>query len=331
MSAKWLSWIVTLLAQLTLSLWLLGCAQQPVEETPASAEAGYGRAFGRIEYLEDGKETAWNASEFFGDSLVLYVRSVRGGELKPMVMEGDGTFYWLLPAGEYVIVGYRMTRRGWGSNPVRSARLMTTFSVPQAGQAFYIGDLRIETVKSRFRMDVVDRYDAALKRADPRVAGPRFGAVKALMRFEQSPGRFTRVTGICSPSWGLQCDSSYQGVRPTEPWGTASTFAGTQSLAPRLAWQPSSRRDVTYDVAIYEFVPIGNRGLRGTLVAYAEGLREPTYTPAPLGHWQKYEWTVRLRDGDAVSSWSTTSYNFFAVVAWGTGSGQYFGFETPKK
>jgi hypothetical protein len=323
--------IFTLLVQAAAMISLSGCAQQPVDETAATAEAGYGRAFGRIEYLEDGKETAWNASEFFGDSLVLYVRPVGGGELKNMVMEGDGTFYWLLPAGEYVIVGYRMTRRRFGSNPVTSDRLMTTFSVPQAGQAFYIGDLRIETVKSRSRIRVVDRYDAALKRADPRIAGPRFGAVKALMRLEQPPGRFTRVTGICSPSWGLQCDSSYQGVRPIEPWGTASTFAGTRSLAPRLEWQPSSRRDLTYDVAIYEFVPIGNRGLRGTLVAYAEGLREPSYTPAPLEHWQKYEWTVRLRDGDTVSNWSTTSYNFFAVVAWGRGSGQYFGFETPKK
>lgn len=282
MNARWLGCIVTLLVQLTLGLWLSGCAQQPVEETSATAEAGYGRAFGRIEYLEDGKETSWNAAEFFGDCLVLYVRPVGSGELKPMVMEGDGTFYWLLPAGEYVIIGYRMVRRGWGSNPVRSARLMTTFSVPQAGQAFYIGDLRIQTVKSRFRFGVVDRYDAALKRADARAAGPRFGAVKALMRLEQSPGRFTRVTGICSPSWGLQCDSSYQGVRATEPWGTALTFAGTKSLSPRLEWQPSSRRDVTYDVAIYEVVPIANRGLRGTLV-------------------------------------------------WGTGSGQYFGFETPKK
>jgi hypothetical protein len=322
MNAGLRSSIVTLLVQLTLSLWLLGCAEQPVREASGPTEAGYGEAFGRIEYREDGKETAWDTSGFLGDSLMLFVRAVGTEEVQKVPLQGDGTFYWRLRPGEYVIVGFRIVRRGWGHNPRRTARLMTTFSVPHAGQAFYIGDLRIVTQKNRSRFDVVDRWEGSAKP----------GAAKALMRLELPPGRFTRVTGICSPSWGLECDRTYQGVRPVLPEGTAWNFAPTKSLTPRLEWQPSSRRDIAYDVAIYESVAFeGIKGLRGTLVAYAEGLREPKYSPAPLEHWRQYEWTVRLRDGDTVSSWSATSYNFFAVVVWGSGSGQYFGFETPRR
>jgi hypothetical protein len=62
MNAGLRSSIVTLLVQLTLSLWLLGCAEQPVREASGPTEAGYGEAFGRLEYREDGKETAWDTS-----------------------------------------------------------------------------------------------------------------------------------------------------------------------------------------------------------------------------------------------------------------------------
>ena len=48
------------------------------------------------------------------------------------------------------------------------------------------------------------------------------------------------------------------------------------------------------------------RDLPGALVAYAEGLREPRWSPPSLQPGRLYQWTVRLRDGDTVSSWSTT-------------------------
>jgi hypothetical protein len=61
-------------------------------------------------------------------------------------------------------------------------------------------------------------------------------------------------------------------------------------------------------------------------VSYAEGLKEPRYAPkTPLEPGRRYQWSVRLRDGDTVSSWSTTGYNWIVR----TGYGQYFAFETP--
>jgi len=42
-------------------------------------------------------------------------------------------------------------------------------------------------------------------------------------------------------------------------------------------------------------------------------------------------WSVRLRNGDTVSSWTTTSYFAFFIVGSARGSGQWYGFTTPDK
>lgn len=310
--------------------------QRPVEEKVATAADGYGRAFGRIEYLEDGKETDWSTSALGFNRLTLFVRAIRTGEMQYMRIEGDGSLYWPLRAGEYEIVGYQIERRMVSTSRV-TGRLMTTFSVSQPGQAVYIGDLRIQADRSRYGFGVLDQYAEALKRVEARLADGKLEAMKGLMRLEEQAGSFKRVTGICAKAWGLNCDKNYQGVEPLQPEGTAQRFPVTRDLAPLLEWKPTSRPEVSYDVAIYESLTLryGLEGvpanLRGKLVAYAEGLREPRYSSAALQPGKKYEWTVRLRDGDTVSSWSTTSYSFFAVVAAGRGSGQAFGFETPGK
>jgi hypothetical protein len=75
-------------------------------------------------------------------------------------------------------------------------------------------------------------------------------------------------------------------------------------------------------------------GVRGPVLAYAEGLQKPRYTPPALQRGQRYEWSVRLRDGDTVSTWSTTSQTAIAPVLFpgmvfvggGSSFGQYFGF-----
>jgi len=102
---------------------------------------------------------------------------------------------------------------------------------------------------------------------------------------------------------------------------------------PQLAWKPSTAAGVTYDVAIYESLtltvdlPTAPRA-RGALVAYAEALPEPSFKPQqPLAPGKRYMWSVRLRNGDTVTSWSTTGY--YAVIA--GGSGHWFGFATGEK
>ncbi len=56
-----------------------------------------------------------------------------------------------------------------------------------------------------------------------------------------------------------------------------------EDLTPRLEWKPSTRPGVTYDVIVFESLRLryGFVGklaeLRGSVLAYAEGLREPSY------------------------------------------------------
>lgn len=309
-------------------------ATAPVEEKAATTEAGFGRAFGAIRLVDNGAELAWESSLLVSQGLTLFVRPAGGGDMQYMDIPPGGAFFWPLTPGEYVIVGGQLVRAA-GARTTRTLRLMTTFSVPRAGAAAYVGDLVVESRGGASRLQVLDRYDAALQRAAELITAAKVEPAKGLMRLEPLPGSVGRVTSICGGSWGIVCDENYQGVRPVRPERTEHTFALVATSAPQLEWQPSSRRGVAYDVIIYESLSFNYglngavQGLRGARVAYAEGLREPKYGPQPLPHGKRYEWSVRLRDGDAVSTWSTTSYALFLVIAARRSSGQFFRFETP--
>jgi hypothetical protein len=315
---------------------IAGCGEMPkraASEEEATAAAGYGRAFGRVEYLEGGKEVVWGTSFFTTNTLTLFVRSLPSAEMHYLEVESDGTFYWPLPAGEYEIVGFQMLRIS-GTRSTRTGRLMTKFSLPQAGQAVYVGDVRINAARGGFQL--VDRYAETLKRVEARLAEGKLQAVKGLMGREQPPGSVKRMSAICDAMWELKCGGSYQGVEPTSPEGTAQRFPLIEILTPRLEWKPSTRPGVTYDVIVFESLRLhynfaaNTADLRGSVVAYAEGLREPSHSfEKPFAPGKRYEWSVRLRDGDTVSSWSTTSHSLFLVVGASSGSGRSFGFETP--
>src|SRR5687767_9630361 len=318
-----------------LALLLSACgAVAPVEEKTATAEAGYGRVFGQLRYAENGKEVKWGSVFPSTDSLTLFVRSARTGQMHYLDVPADGNFFWPPERGDYTIVGFQLARRRAGTF-TNAARVMPRVSVPQAGQAVYIGDLVIESRAGAGRVQVLDGYEAALQRVGERITAAKLAPIKALMVLEAASGRVGRMTGICSAYWAIECDSNYQGVRPVQPEGTERTYVRVKDLMPLLEWKPSGRPGTTYDVAIYESLDFtyglwgSVQGLRAARVAYAEGLTEPRYAPPSLERGRRYQWSVRLRDGDTVSSWSTTSYSFFAVIAARRASGQYFGFETP--
>ncbi len=143
-----------LLAPLVLS----SCANAPtaaVSESTATAEAGYGRAFGQVTYIENGKEKKWGMSWNSNDSLTLFVRSVSSGQMQYLDVERDGSFFWPLKSGDYVLAGYRVTH----NNAHGTARLWLSFSVPEPGQAIYIGDLLVSTSQTAYRFGIVDNYD----------------------------------------------------------------------------------------------------------------------------------------------------------------------------
>lgn len=295
----------------------------------------YGRAFGRVIYVEDGKEHAdWGPAA----PLTLYVQSNASGQIQPLNVESQGAFFWPLQAGEYLVVGYVAVTVG-GSSRRLSGRLWATFSVPRPREAVYVGDVRIEQRGLHSRVSILDKYSEAAKKEEGRITAASLQVSKGLMRQEVAPTNYRWIVDVCSSAlWGLECGRFTRGVEPLEPHGTGTGtgFSVTQDLLPVLRWKASSRAGITYDIEIYESLSFpqtefGNpRWLRGARIVHEEGLSEPRYTPAsPLKPGMRYEWTVRLRNGDTVSTWSTGgSVGWFAVDI---RSGSYFVFFTPER
>lgn len=320
---------------------LAACAEIPSGPMPldlATVQAGYGRAFGSVEYVEDGR--SWDNTAPGSGQLTLFVRAARSGEMHQMDIERDGHFVWGLKPDDYAILGFRAARATSPGTQTSTGRIMATFAIAEAGQAVYVGQLRIRMARGRYDFGVEDRYDAGdLSRFEAQLDAGRFRAVRGLMGLEPRVGSYTRVTGICAGGWGITCTKELQGVEPLSPPGAANGFPVGPILTPLLEWKRSSRSDVTYDVVVYEshsLFPLPgpsahSHRMRGALVAYKEGLAEPRFAPTSgLQRGRTYEWSVRVRDGEAVSSWSTTSYSVEILIAGSRGSGHYFGFATPQ-
>jgi hypothetical protein len=291
--------------------------------TKETSVAATGHAFGRLRYFYAGKEIEFG----FLNRLLLFVRSQRTGEIQQKAFTGGhGNFNWSLPPGEYVIVGYNFLNQ--------TGRLWLTFSVPDPGEAAYIGDLHIVSRDSRYGWQILDAHADAEKEFGAEFTKGATRTKVALMEAEERLGTYRRMTSVCAAAeWGIECDVSNQGVKPVSPVQGAPGFPTVDSLTPRLAWSPVDRKDVTYDLAVYESIKaplLGLSHMRGALVHYSEALPQPFYQfEKPLARHAQYEWSVRLRSGDTVSSWSTTGYFVFFVVGTASGAGNWFGFATP--
>jgi len=297
----------------------------PDDEATSTTEAGYSRVFGRIVVIEGGKERSLSVWDGFSVRL----RSLNTDESQIILLGDDGNFYWPLKPGEYVIQSF-----AHGNSRMR---FWFTFTAPEPGRAAYLGHLRLTLDRGRVDIAFADEYEAALRRVEPRLAKWKLEPLKALMRPEERLGSYQRLLGICAKPWGLECDRSYQGVVAVQPEGTFEGYPTTSSRTPLFEWKPSPTEGVAYDLAIYEaFTPssdfLGLYRERGKLIFYVEGIPEPRYQlESPLPADRKYMWSVRLRRGDTVSTWTNTSYFAFFIVASVRGSGKWYGFETPAK
>jgi hypothetical protein len=290
----------------------------------ATSVATTGQVFGRLRLYQKGKEVEFS---HFTNRLQLFVRSQQSGEIQRKDFTGKGgNFQWTLPSGDYVIVGYFFQNQ--------TGRLWLTFSVPDTGEAAYIGDLHIFVLDGRYGWQILDASPDAAKdsRGGSAIEGEK--TTVALMKAEERLGRYRRMTSVCAVAeWGIECDRTNQGVKPLSPAQTTSGFPIVDSLTPRLAWSPVDREGVTYDLAVYESIgaPIlGLKHIRGTLLLYVEALPQPFYQfDTPLARGKRFEWSVRLRREDVVSTWSTTGYFVFFIIGAASGSGNWFEFSTP--
>jgi len=106
---------------------------------------------------------------------------------------------------------------------------------------------------------------------------------------------------------------TYHGVTPLSPLpGYPASPATIPSLQPVLEWEPSEGTEVTYDVIIVEGLEGGRLYNPGKTVFYREGITEnKVKIEPPLVFDRLYWWSVRTRNGDKVSEWS--SYDSVAM------------------
>jgi hypothetical protein len=294
----------------------------PPDQGMDTAQAGYGRVVGRIVVTQDGKEKTLGVMDDFRVRL----RSLDTDQKQSIAITGDGSFNWPLKPGHYVLQSF--------SYHGSVVRLWMSFSVVEPGWVGYVGDLRLMVAGDRFGVTLVDGRPDASEPSKDEPQEAKVEPVKALMRPEVI-GSYKRVIDICVKVWEITCDRTYNGVMAVLPEGTKDRSPKTADLTPQFEWKPSGLEGVSYDVAIFESESLnllGNSKERGKLVAYAEGLHEAKYRPdKPLDPGKNYLWSVRLRKDDMVSTWTTTSYFTFLIIASFSGTGQWYAFTTPEQ
>lgn len=285
---------------------------------------GDGLVLGSVRIAKDGKLK--KCSQMLQEC-VLVVIPLKGDSPITYNFHGDDDFTWALPPGEYLVLGYEANFAGSLTTTIRGR-----FAVPPDGASVYIGELLLMLKDSTTRIVLADAFEAASKRYQDQHPENLAPLRKELMVQEEEPGTWSRSRGICAEGWGITCTDNFRGVTPLRP-EKFKNFDPVDSLSPDFAWQPSTKPGVTYDFALYEVVSYsaGRRGsIAGRLVDYAQALPVASWRPlTPLPAGRRYQWSVRLREGDTVSNWSTRSHFSFFVVGFSSGWGEWFKFSTP--
>ncbi len=139
--------------------------------------------FGHIKVIEEGQPKDWGV----GGGFRVHIIPDAGPEPIPYeyFLAGDGSFYWSLPPGGYMITEFlRLRWKVWrGIHPERR-NILARFVIPEATSPVYIGTLTIRSASGRYTMVVEDEYDQALKRMKQRFPQVRGPVAKCLMRLE---------------------------------------------------------------------------------------------------------------------------------------------------
>lgn len=311
---------------------LTGCSTAPVLENEADITADDSVVFGSAEVFVDEKKEKWGMKWDGYSTFYLIVLPENSSEAHTHKLANDGNFYWSLPPGEYTLLAYRWQ----DGNASRMGEFRAEFTVGDSGEAKYVGAIELRGNERILIPEIVDRYDRAkplfMQKFGDREKEPN----KALMTLPEPPGDFSFIAPVCHPDWEIACTDNYRGVTPLQPSVANSGFPVAESSTPTFRWEPSTSEDTHYDFILYEAATYSLDGIapqyaKGHLVAYVENLTSNWWTSStPLKPDTKYYWSVRLRKGAVVSSWSTLSYRYFLVLAAGWGYGQWFAFQTPQ-
>jgi hypothetical protein len=296
--------------------------------------------FGRVTVVSAAAPETWSqkASIWKAEPDRFNVILLRDGEETPIRhrLKHDGTFYWSLMPGRYNLVEWEWQR--FKTRQTLSGRIGATFEVRSDDESIYIGDLVILFHGRQYSSGVRNHFQAAIpayREQHPISAEPRVALMDISELPDDHPGG---ISDICGSDWGVDCDKTYRGLRPINPEQQIDGFPIARSISPLITWEASERAGVTYDIVMHEAVRYGDPGqkrwIEGKIVHYAAGLPKPEFSlPEPFNPGRKYFWSVRVRDRDRVSTWSTMDYKqfgFFIVAAvWRSGFGNPFRIQAP--
>ncbi len=185
------------------------------------------------------------------------------------------------------------------------------------------------------KIGVADRQSEAIIRLQQAYPEHPATIVSDIIHSEPPIGNFARIRGVCATEWGVDCEGQHYGVRPNTPVVEAGLYRAVDTLTPTFEWSPSNRSDVRYDLVVRKAISceglvLFKEGLPGELVVYEEDLSQPfQQLDKPLEADTNYIWSVRLREGDRVSNWSSTGHFAFFIVGASWGAGEWFRFSTP--
>jgi len=309
-----------------------GCSVPPTikdaEQIPDDASI----AFGSVEVYEDGELQEWGTRFFGYDHFYLIILPPDTSEAITYKLAKDGVFFWALPPGEYILLGY-----AWHDDVMqRTGRIATKFSVPESGADTYIGSIEIQANVAMLVPRFEDRFERVMQSYTAKYPARNKVPVKQVMEPPTPVGNVLAFRGQCHDDWQIDCDKRFSGVTPVSPDVPSSTgFPTLDSLLPEFRWKGCSRQDIGYDFILYEAASYAVAGAttpsytKGHVVAYAEDLKESRWQPTePLKPDTRYFWSVRLREGNTVSWWSVQSHSTFLLVYMSWGSGQWFQFKT---
>jgi len=310
-----------------LTLVLGGCASTAFKGDVETLSPDQATVIGKVEVVKDGEPHKLNVLGMSGFSL--WVSGANDAQVVNYGIKDPGVFFWNLQPGEYLILGFAGAGLGEGA-------LRVNFTVPPKAKILYIGDLLLSSRGGYYSYALKDNFASGVEAFRVKFPNTQIVPERAIARIEQT-GTFEQTTGICGTEWGIECTRSNVGVEPIYP--ELPRNATVDSLTPILKWTPSSQAGVTYDVVVYEeqkiprnFLGVIEDSLPGRRVHYTQGLTQPTLKlRSSLQPGRTYFWSVRLRRGETVSTWSTFGFFDFFIVGWTSGYGQWFTFSTPGK
>lgn len=312
----------------------------PVKPAPAMSDltdAKKPTVVGKFDVIKNGKQVMISRTHFrsTGPFSVLVLPD---GANRMLTLGADvqGWFAWHLDPGAYTLQGLAI---GYEKR-LSILGMAGRFTIEDGDQTVYIGhftvDLSSDSPKISFReaeQDVIQEVGKRDSQAPP--------PTKRLLMPEEKIGAYSHVRSTCAKEWGVECSRSLRGVEPIAP-AVARNFRGVgfarvDTTMPELRWKPAPGPDITYDVAVWEAADytlpetLITGHMPGKLIAYKEALDSPTLAlTTPLNRNTKYHWSVRLRKGETVSTWSRAGHSMFLVVMWSYSSGYWFGLETPE-